>query len=76
MNKQKIERAAKVTDKLWANFQKAQECLRTFNVNGFGVLADRALLRNDMLAAKKALEAALQELDSFLLWPSDEDYGD
>jgi len=74
MNIQKIRRAAAFTNKLWASVQKAQDCLRTFNVNLFGVLVDQALLRNDLVTAKAAIEAALHELDGFKDWPAPKDY--
>ncbi|TIL53803.1 hypothetical protein [Mesorhizobium sp.] len=74
MNRQKLTRAQSVTDKLWDSFQKAQDSLRTFNVNGVGILADRSLLRSNLVTAKAALEAALKEMDDFKDWPTDEEY--
>jgi hypothetical protein len=75
-NRQKINAASKATDVVIEAYHNAARSLnRSVHYNGFGVLADVSMVRNNLFEARDEINKALSAI-SGCSWPTDADYGE
>jgi hypothetical protein len=72
--REKIRKAAQISDVVASSWNDAQQALNTLWVNGAGVLDDPSMARSDLYRAKDAIEKALAAMRDFSEWPRAADY--
>jgi hypothetical protein len=74
-NREKIRHAAAATDVVLEGRTHALQALQAPAwTNGAGVLSDPHMVRSNRYRAKKAIDMAIDAMNSLAEWPREEDY--
>jgi hypothetical protein len=75
-NREKIRHAAAATDVVLEGCSTALQPLQAAPVwtNGAGVLSDPQMVRSNLHRAKRAIDMAIDAMNSLAEWPREQDY--
>jgi hypothetical protein len=75
-NREKIRHAAAATDVVLEGCSTALQALGAglWTTNGAGVLSDPQMVKTNLHRAKRAIDMALDAMNSLAQWPREQDY--